>query len=87
MTRGTILQNMRNPEIDVYLIYIDCDGCNARCIKVIKSVYGIEINWECKMYKPNLFNNRDLYPIVGYIDPDELIKNAVFNAVKGGVDG
>ena len=39
------------------------------------------------MYKPNLFNNRDLYPIVGYIDPDELIKNAVFNAVKGGVDG
>lgn len=82
MERGTILKNMHQTRYDVYLVYLYSFGSNANCLKIIKTNFQIELEWECRIYKPSLMNDRNHFPIVGHIDIDDLIKNRVLNAIS-----
>ena len=83
VVRGTILRNMYQPQYQTYLVYRYACRNDAYCVKVLITESGEwEVDWNCKMWKQSVLNDREHYPIVGYIDLDELIKNHVLNEVS-----
>lgn len=78
MKRGTIVRNMYQPGRESLLVY---RGTSGRYAKVIWVFEG-KVLVGHKFYKSDILSDREHFPIVGYVDVDKLIRDAVREAVK-----
>ena len=83
ITKGTIFRNMHHPDYEIYLVYLFSKGNSAYCIKVAFNKFNeSQVSWNCNMWKTSLENDRQLFPIVGHIDVDDLVMNHVLNEIS-----
>lgn len=78
MKIGTIVRNMYQPSIESLLVY---RGTSGRYANVIWLLEG-KVLFGHKFYKSDILKDREHFPIVGQIDVDKLILEAVREAVK-----
>ena len=77
MKHGTIVRNMWQPGLESYLVYMGISGEYAKCLWVINGkCYGIH-----DFYKRDILHDREHFPVVGYVDYDKILTDAVFDAV------
>lgn len=69
MKHGTILRNMWQPSHESLLIYQGVSGDYAKVIWIIDG----KVHHEERFYKRDILNDREHYPIVGYVDLDKVI--------------
>lgn len=82
MKHGTIVRNMYQPDFQTYFVYDGISGRNARGIKVCDTgERGVFIDFDARYPKYDILDDREHFPIVGYIDIPELIEKSVKNAV------
>jgi hypothetical protein len=79
MKHGTIVQNMWQPSHKSYLVYLGTSEDYANCLWIIDGKLSDEIH---KFYKRDILNDREHFPIVGYVDYKNLLTNAVLSAVQ-----
>ena len=80
MKHGTILKNMWQPSYDSILLYTGVSGRHAKCLWWINGeFYGMH-----DFNKNDIFNDREHFPIVGYVDYKKILFNAVKTGMKDG---
>ena len=79
MKHGTIVQNMWQPSDKSYLVYMGTSGKYANCLWIINGKLANEIH---KYYKKDILNDREHFPVVGYIDYKKILTDAVMESVK-----
>lgn len=82
MKIGTIVRNMYQPSFESLLVY---RGTTGRFAKVIWLLNG-KVLFGHKFYKSDILNDREHFPVVGQVDVERLIRDAVREAVKVNAD-
>lgn len=77
MKKGTIVRNMHQPSLESLLVYMGTSGRYARCLWVING----EFHGRHNFYKDDILNNREFFPIVGYVDYGKVM----VDAIRGGL--
>lgn len=73
MKHGTIVRNMCQPSRESLLIYIGTSGRYAKCLWFIDgSFFGRH-----DFYKNDILHDREHFPIVGYVDYEKALLDAV----------
>ncbi|MBR3239125.1 MAG: hypothetical protein IKF99_11875 [Oscillospiraceae bacterium] len=82
MKIGTIVRNMYQPSIESLIVYRGVSGQYADVIWLLdgKVLFGH------KFYKGDILNDREHFPIVGLVDVEKLVRDAVREAVKCNAD-
>lgn len=73
MKHGTILQNMWQPSYESYLVY---QGVSGKYANVIWMING-RVEFGHKFYKSDILNDREHFPIVGFVDIQKVLKEAI----------
>ena len=76
MKHGTILRNMYQPSYESYLVYLGTSGKYAKYIWIING----ELKGIHNFYK-NTIEDREHYPIVGYVDVKKVLKDAILGGI------
>ena len=82
MKIGTIVQNKWQPSYDSYLIYTGTYGNYSKMLWVIDG----EFHGVHNFYKRDILNDREHFPIVGFVDYKKLIVDAVKKSVEDTVE-
>ena len=82
MKVGTIVRNMYQPGRESLLVY---RGTTGRYAKVIWLLEG-KVLFGHKFYKSDILNDREHFPIVGLVDVEKLVRDAIREAVKCNAD-
>ena len=78
MKHGTIVRNLWQPSHESLLVYTGISGKYAKCLWVIDGVFhGMH-----DFYKADILNDREHFPIVGFINIADAIKAGLFHASK-----
>lgn len=83
ITKGTILRNMYQPQYESYLIILDFQDRFANCIWVVNTGKEITIKYNAHFYRHSIKNDREHYPIAGYLDLDNILINHTLNEARG----
>ena len=79
MKHGTRVRNMWQPNFESYLVYMGANDQDAYCLWFIDGkCYGIH-----NFPKRHILNDREHYPVVGYVDYEKVLIDAILSAVKG----
>lgn len=73
MKRGTIMRNMYQPSYESLLVYTGLSGNYARCLWLING----EFHGMHNFYKRDILNDREHFPIVGFVDYKQVMVNAI----------
>lgn len=82
MKIGTIVRNMYQPNLESFIVYRGVSGQYADVIWLLdgKVLFGH------RFYKSDILNDREHFPIVGFVDVEKLLQGAVREAVKYNAD-
>lgn len=86
MKKGTILMNKFQPSHESLLIYMGISGNYAKCLWFIDGKFYGRNNF----YKKDILNDRAHFPIVGYVDYEKVLLEAVRSGIgkhRGRHDG
>lgn len=78
MKRGTIVQ----PSYKSYLVYLGTQGEYANCLWLINGKFPINSTTIERFYKSDILKDRENFPIVGYVNIDKVIHDAILAGVK-----
>ena len=78
MKHGTIVRNMYQPSFESLLVYTGTSGQYAKCLWLING----EFHGMHDFYKSDILNDREHFPIVGFVD----YKQAMVDAIRNGVE-
>ena len=85
MKHGTILRNLWQPSYNSLFVYMGTSGKYAKGLLVIESgTRPTRVDYGTHYFKDAILNDREHFPIVGYIDLEKLVKDAVINATECG---
>ena len=77
MKHGTIVRNTYQPSYESLLVYTGISGEYAKCLWIINGeMHGIH-----NFYKRDILKDREHFPIVGYVD----LNKVLLEAVRGGL--
>ena len=77
MKHGTIVRNMYQPSFESLLVYTGASGQYAKCLWLING----EFRGMHDFYKSDILNDREHFPIVGFVD----YKQAMVDAIRSGL--
>ena len=80
MKHGTILRNLWQPSLMSLFVYMGTSGKTAVGLVVIEGDSGVYVDYGNHYFKQDILNDREHFPIVGYIDLETLVKDAVLKA-------
>ena len=78
MKIGTIVRNMYQPSYESLLVYRGVSGDYANVVWILNG----KVLFNEKFYKRDILHDREHFPIVGQVDIENLIMDAVRKAVK-----
>lgn len=78
MKHGTIVRNMYQPSFESLLVYTGTSGQYAKCLWLING----EFHGMHDFYKSDILNDREHFPVVGFVD----YKQAMVDAIRNGVE-
>lgn len=77
MKHGTIVRNLWQPGHDSFLVYMGVSGRYARVIWLFDGkLEGIH-----RFYKSDILNDREHFPVVGYVNYEKVLTDAIKNGV------
>lgn len=82
MKRGTIVRNLFQPSYKSYLVYLGTQGEYANCLWLIDGKFPSSSTTIERFYKSDILKDRENFPIVGYVNIDEVIRNAILAGLK-----
>lgn len=73
MKHGTIVRNLCQPSHESLLVYLGISGKYAKCLWIIDGeFYGVH-----NFYKSDILKCREKFAIVGYVDYEKVLLEAV----------
>ncbi len=75
MKKGTIVKNMWQPSYESLLVYM---GTNGKYADVLWLVNG-KFRGKHRFYKHDILEDREHFPIVGYVDYEKVMVDAIRN--------
>lgn len=83
MKTGTIVRNMWQPDYESLLVYTGSAGQYSKMLWILNGKYEGVHNY----YKRDILNDREHFPIVGYVDYKKVLIDTVRAAViEAGVE-
>lgn len=82
MRRGTIVRNLWQPNYESLLVYMGVSGRYAKCLWFINGKFHGRHDY----YKSDILNDRENFPIVGYVDYEKVLYEAVKNGLYDPAD-
>lgn len=88
MRKGTIVRNLCQPSRESLLVYMGVSGRYAKCLWFINGKF----HGRHDFYKSDILNDRGKFPIVGHVDYEKVLYEAIKNGLydpadpEGGAD-
>lgn len=82
MKKGTILRVMYQPSYESFFVFRKYSGSDALGVWITKTDKETYFKWSARFPKDDIQNDREHFPIVGFIDLEEMIINHVLNKVS-----
>lgn len=82
MRRGTVLRNLWQPTHESYLVYLGTHGEYSKCLWLLDGKFPSSGTHEESFYKQDILNDREHFPIVGYVDVDKVVHDAILAEVE-----
>lgn len=83
MKHGTILRNMWQPSLKSYLVYLGLSGRYAKCLWIINGELVDNFTMH-NFYKKDILEDREHFPIVGYVPIEKAVANLVAEGIEDG---
>lgn len=82
MRKGTIVRNLCQPSRESLLVYMGVSGRYAKCLWFINGKF----HGRHDFYKSDILNDREKFPIVGHVDYEKVLYEAIKNGLYDPAD-